>query len=99
MYVTSLAFEQEPELGEGNSPADITQLPLKEVLDAFFVSVSDFYEELNRQSSSTCYQEFEAQEREDIQKLRSIIGKHVYMRPDPIRKDEDGGVYREFVIE
>jgi len=31
-FFTSLSFEQEPELGEGASPADISQYPLEDVL-------------------------------------------------------------------
>jgi hypothetical protein len=77
-YVTSLAFEQEPELGEGESPSNISQYPLEDILDEFDVYVSDFYEDLNAKSEKVCYQEFSSPDIEDVRNLRSIIGKHVY---------------------
>ena len=78
MYVTSLAFEQEPELGEGETPKDISQYPLEGILEQFGVCVSDFYDELNAQSESTCYQEFGSSDLEHVRKLLGIVGKHVY---------------------
>ncbi|MDE6054993.1 MAG: hypothetical protein K2G55_14825 [Lachnospiraceae bacterium] len=78
MYVTSLTFEQEPELGEGETPKDISQYPLEGILELFSVCVSDFYDELNAQSESTCYQEFGSSDLEDVRKLLGIVGKHVY---------------------
>ena len=77
-YVTSLCFEQEPELEEGASAADISQYPLEDVLDLFTVYVSDFYNELNRADSQSCHIEFCGNNIEAVQQLRSIIGKHVY---------------------
>lgn len=77
MYFTSLTFEQEPELGEGETPKHISQYPLEGILDMFSVCVTDFYEELNAQSEHTCYQEFGAFTREDIRRLLEIVGKHV----------------------
>ncbi|HCD3015104.1 TPA: hypothetical protein NBM48_000099 [Corynebacterium striatum] len=44
-YVTSLSFEQEPELGEGDSPQDISQYPLEDILEEFEVQIEDFYED------------------------------------------------------
>lgn len=32
MYVTSLKFEQEPEFDEGDSPSNISQYPLEDIL-------------------------------------------------------------------
>lgn len=78
MYCTSLTFEQEPELGEGETPADISQYPLEGILDMFSVYVSDFYDELNARSESTCYQEFGSSDLENIRELLGIVGKHVY---------------------
>jgi hypothetical protein len=78
LYVTSLSFIQEPEFDEGNNASNITQYPLEDVLDKFNCYISDFYEELNAVDSQTCYQEFASPDLEDIRKLRSIIGKHVY---------------------
>ena len=77
-YVTSLCFEQEPELEEGSSAADISQYPLEDVLDRFNVYVSDFYKDQNVTASSVCYLEFCSSSVENITLLRSIIGKHVF---------------------
>ena len=79
-FVTSLCFEQEPELGEGASSADISQYPLEDLLDRFYVSVSDHYDAINARGSKTCCLEFCGETIEDVRKLRSIIGKHVYNR-------------------
>lgn len=78
MYVTSLTFEQEPELGEGETPRDISQYPLEGILDLFGVCVSDFYDEINAGSEKTCYQEFGSSNQEDVRNLLGIVGKHVY---------------------
>lgn len=96
-YVTSLTFEQEPDMPgeEGGSPRYITQIPLEDLLDKFFVCVTDFYEDLNEKSEVTCYQEFGSSDMEDIKKLRSIIGKHVYAKTFM----EDDEEYYEIVIE
>lgn len=77
-YVTSLIFQQEPDLGEGTSSLNISQYPLEDILDQFSVYVSDFYKELNTKGASMCYLEFSSTDIEDIRMLRSIIGKHVY---------------------
>lgn len=77
-YVTSLSFEQEPELGEGSSPAEISQFPLEDILDKFLVHVSDFYIKHNSHSSNLCFLEFCSPQLENIKCLRSIIGAHVY---------------------
>lgn len=79
-YVTSLSFVQEPELGEGRHAGEISQYPLEDLLDEFFCHISDFYEDLNREPSQVCYQEFAAHDLECIKKLRTIIGRHVYNR-------------------
>lgn len=99
VFVTSLTFEQEPEYGEGDHPARITQYPLEDLLDAFSLYVSDFYEEENEKSSCICYQEFASLEVDDIRRLRTVIGKHVYLKPNPGRLDEDGGIVQELTIE
>ena len=78
--MTSLSFEQEPELGEGKDAASISQFPLEDILDQFSVYVSDFYPEKNTPKSKTCYLEFSGYELEDIIRLRGLIGKHVYNR-------------------
>ena len=78
IYVTSLSFLQEPALNEGDNAGNISQYPLEDILDEFYCYISDFYEDLNISSSQTCFLEFAAPELDDIQALRSIIGKHVY---------------------
>lgn len=95
LYVTSLSFEQEPELEEGQNAADISQYPLEDVLDKFYCHVSDFYEELNTADSMICCLEFASPNVEDVRKLRSIIGKHVYNK----EREEGGQTYVDFVIE
>ena len=90
-YVTSLSFEQEPDLGEGNSPKNISQYPLEDILDKFNVSISDPYDEINEKSDITCYQEFCAYDQKHIEDLRQIIGKHVYNKTD--------GKYVKLIIE
>lgn len=83
IYVTSLSFVQEPELGEGANAAEISQYPLEEILDGFMCYISDFYSELNTADSQTCYQEFASGDIEDIQELRAaFIGKHAYEKKD-----------------
>lgn len=77
-YVTSLAFEQEPSLGEGTSAASISQFPLEDILDRFSVHISDFYPKLNTSKSTTCYIEFAGSKIDYIQLLLSIIGRRVY---------------------
>jgi len=93
--VTSLCFEQEPELGEGIDSTDISQYPLEDILDQFSVYISDFYKEKNAQVSKDCYLEFCSKREENIRSLRSIIGKHVYCK----RIFEAGTEYVELVIE
>lgn len=79
-YVTSLSFVQEPKYGEGKNADFISQIPLEDILDKFSCYVSDFYEELNTSDSKVCYQEFASFDIKDVQNLRSIIGRHVYMK-------------------
>ena len=98
IFVTSLSFEMEPECygEEGASPRNITQVPFESLLDEFFVFVTDFYEELNESNETICYQEFGAFALEDVQKLRTVIGKRVYAVP--YRDEEDGEEYYDMVI-
>lgn len=91
IYVTSISFEQEPELEEGENASNISQYPLEDILDKYNLYISDFYEELNKPDSKTCYQEFASSKLEHIKELRSIIDKHVY------NKEEDGKI--KLVIE
>lgn len=94
-FVTSLSFEQESELGEGDSSADISQYPLEDVLDEFYVAVHDFYEEINDGSSNVCVLEFSGNEVEDIENLLGIAGKHVYNK----KVQKDGKTYIVLAIE
>jgi len=77
-WFISLSFQQEPELGEGNSPRSISQYPMDDILDRYGVWISDFYESLNRKSKDMCYLEFSSDDFQSIDSLREIIGKHVY---------------------
>ena len=83
-YVISLSFEQEPEFNENANNKTISQYPLEDILDKFNVYISDEYKELNNGDSNTCYLEFASSSMEDIENLKSIIGKHVY------NKEENG---------
>lgn len=91
LYVTSLSFVQEVELEEGENASEISQYPLEDILDEFYCHISDFYENLNTEDSLTCYLEFASPDLEDVEKLRSIVGKHVY------NKEIDG--YVKLIIE
>lgn len=97
MYVTSLSFEQEPESygEEEGCPQNITQVPLEDILDTFCVAVTDFYDQLNSESKSICYQEFGSSDLDDIRQLRTIIGKRFYAVP----YEEDGEEYYKTIIE
>ncbi len=98
-YLTSLTFECEDsdgDEGEEASPQHIPQYPLEDILDKFWVHVNDFYVELNKNSEKTCYQEFAGSDIENIRKLRTIIGKRVYLKLENL-DDEDS--YVELVIE
>lgn len=99
IFVTSLSFEMEPECyGEENaSPRNITQVPFEDLLDKFFVYVTDFYENLNKTSEVICYQEFGSSDLSDIQKLRTMIGKRFYAVP--YIDENDGEEYYNAVIE
>lgn len=82
IFVTTLSFIQEPELGEGKSADNISQYPLEDILDKFSVYVSDFYEELNEETSELCYLEFASPSIDNIMQIRTIIGKHVYNKAE-----------------
>ena len=94
-YVTSLSFEQEPEFEEGADSSDISQYPLEDVLDKYYVAVNDFYENLNDGSSNTCYLEFSGASIENIENLLQIVGKHVYNGEEEM----DGETYIKLIIE
>ena len=92
IFVTSLSFEMEPErYGEADtSPWNITQVPFEDLLDRFGLFVTDFYEELNEASETICHQEFGSFNLDDIQALRTVIGRSFYAVPhiDPSSDEE-----------
>ena len=92
IYVTSIVYEPEPELDE-NKPSDsfVSQYPLEDILDEFFVYCEDLYEKENANDKNNSYVEFASEDINDIRKLLSIIGKHVY--------DQEDGEYVELIIE
>ena len=81
---------------EDASPRNLTQVPIEGILDEFNLFVSDFYEQLNESSETVCYQEFGSFSLEDIEKLRTLVGKRFYAVP---YTDEDGEEYYNMVIE
>ena len=91
LYVTTLSFEQEFNLGEGKDAGNISQYPLEDICDKFCCFISDFYKKENIAGQPVCLQEFCSTDLKDIQDLRSIIGKHVY------NIEKDG--YIDLVIE
>lgn len=95
MYVSTMSFQQEPELGEGSDASMISQYPLEDILDKFYVHIADFYKAENISGSEICYLEFASTDIEDIRKLHTIVGKHVYNQ----NYLEDGKEYVRLVIE
>ena len=97
IFVTSLAFEMEPDCygEEDASPRNLTQVPIEGLLDEFNLFVTDFYEQLNETSETICYQEFGSFDLADIQKLRTLIGKRFYAVPYM----ENGEEYYNMVTE
>lgn len=83
IYVTSIVFEPEPELEE-NEPSDpyVSQYPLDDILDEFFVYCNDMYEKENESDKNHSYVEFASEKIEEIRDLLSIIGKHVYNKQE-----------------
>ena len=95
LYVMSLSFEQELVLNEGVDASDISQYPLEDILDRYNCYISDFFAELNKQGSETCYLEFASSNLDDLRNLRTIIGKHVYNKDI----ERDGQVFAELIVE
>ena len=106
IYVTSLSFVQETKYLEGIKAEElseyskkeiketmtycISQYPLEDILDKFSCYVSDFYEQLNSFKSKISYLEFASPNLQNIQNLRQIIGKHVFIKRN--------GDYSELII-
>ena len=99
IFVTSLTFEMEPDCygEEDASPQNLTQVPIEGILDEFDLFVTDFYDQLNEASEIICYQEFGSFDLENIQKLRTLIGKRFYAVP--YTDEDDGEEYYNMVIE
>jgi len=102
IYVTSLSFVPEEELGEYDEFGELAQYPLEDVLEKFSCYISDFCtEEIPDDPSAEC-REFASEDLEDIRQLRTIIGKHVYNREDGECVElviEEGQVEGEFQAE
>lgn len=83
IYVTSIMFEPEPELGE-NEPTDafVSQYPLDDILDEYFVYCYDDYKNENEEDKVNSYVEFASEDIDDIRKVLTILGKHVYNQED-----------------
>ena len=83
IYVTSVVFEAEPEFGE-NEPVDpvVSQYPLEDILDKYFVYCYDDYSEENAADPVHSYVEFASEDVEDIRNVLGIIGKHVYNKEE-----------------
>ena len=79
VFVTSIIFEAEPDLGE-NEPTDpiVSQYPLEDILDKFYLYVYDDFIEENTVDAINSYVEFASEDIEDIRNVLSIMGKHVY---------------------
>ncbi|NBI66416.1 hypothetical protein D1646_06235 [Pseudoflavonifractor sp. 60] len=95
LFVTSIAFEQEPLLGEGTSGADISQYPLEDLLEQFLVHVTDFYPEKNTSDSTTCYIEIGGRKIDYIKDFLSVVGKHIFCKTFY----EDGVEYAKLILE
>ena len=92
IYVTSIVFEPEPEFGE-NEPDDecVSQYPLEDILDEFDIYSYDSYDAENASDKKNSYVEFAADDIEDIRKILTLHGKHVY--------NKVVGEYEELFIE
>ena len=95
VYVTSLSFIQEPERGEGDYADNISQYPLDDILEKYYVYVSDFYKILNQKKSRRCYVEFASNDIDDIVAVKKIVGKHVYNKD----VEQNGKMYTKLIIE
>lgn len=81
-WFISLSFEQEPNLGEGHDSTEISQYPLEDILDRFYVYISDFYEKENALKKAECCLEFSGSDIDQIKALSTIVGKHVYNKEE-----------------
>lgn len=93
VFVTSLSFEQESEFDEEIN--EISQYPLEDILNKYYVYITDFYDELNLNDGKIWYLEFASNSLADIENFRKIIGKHIYNAVELI----DGKEYVKLIIE
>lgn len=56
----------------------VSQYPLEDILDEFYIYCYDSYDEENASDKKNSYVEFTSEDIEDIRKVLDIIGKHVY---------------------
>lgn len=94
-YVVSLSFIQEPELGEGENASDISQYPLEDIIEKYYVYISDFYPELNKKDSNICVLEFCSDKIERIRVLMEIVGRHIYN----LVEEQNGVKYARLMID
>ncbi len=89
-YRMTISYELVNET-EGNN----NQYPLEDILDKYFIYVSDFLEAENEKESNRYKYELGG-ELEDLKKAQEIIGKKVFNREF---KDEDGQTRVKLAIE
>ncbi len=81
-YSLTLSFEQEPEYGEGTRPDLISQYPLEDILDEYNCWLEDSGTCMDRAGRQKSWVEFASSDREDMEKLLTICGKHVYNKEE-----------------
>ncbi len=82
IYVTSIAFTYEEELGE----LEDAQYPMEDILDEFLCYVSDSYSEIILDGDDDVH-EFASSHIENVQNIRTLIGKRAYNQ-----ETEDGRI-------
>ncbi len=82
VYVTSLAFTYEEELGE----LEDAQYPMEDILDEYLCYVSDSYRDIILEGHDDVH-EFAASDIEDVKNIRTLIGKRAYNQ-----ETEDGRI-------
>ncbi len=81
VYVTSIAFTYEEELGE----LEDAQYPMEDILDEYLCYVSDSYNEIILDGNDDVH-EFASSDIENVQNIRTLIGKRAY------NKETDDGI-------
>ncbi len=57
---------------------EISQYPLEDILDEFYVYLYDDYIKENSEDKVNSYVEFASEDIEDVRKVITILGRHVY---------------------